>query len=128
MPIMNAISHSRFPAWTGRRPWVGSTSTYALNHGSWPGRTGRAPPRPAESPPQLGHLVEPAQLVRVAHRVHAGDPAVLDDEGDRRVELAARVDPRGDRAVDQQCGDLHVRRELREVGERRSHLLPTHDW
>src|SRR3712207_9590109 len=35
------------------------------------------------SPPQLGHRVQPAELVRVAHRVHAGDPAVRHGEGDR---------------------------------------------
>src|SRR3954447_15935964 len=44
------------------------------------------------SAPQVGDLVEAAELVRVAHREHAGDPAVLDDERDRRVELATGVD------------------------------------
>src|SRR4028119_1657425 len=53
------------------------------------------------SPPQLRHLFQPPQLVRVADRVDAGDPAVLDHEGDRRVELAGRVDPGRDRAVEQ---------------------------
>src|SRR5438128_11482735 len=32
------------------------------------------------SAPQIGDLVQAAELVRVAHGVHAGDPAVLDDE------------------------------------------------
>src|ERR671912_84852 len=49
------------------------------------------------SPPQLRHLFQPPQLVRVAHRVDAGDPAVRDHHADRRVELAGEIDPAGGR-------------------------------
>src|ERR687894_1087268 len=61
---------------------------------------------------ERGLLVQPGELVRVADRVDAGDPAVLDHEGDRRVELAGQVDPRRDRAVEQQRCDLRARRDL----------------
>src|ERR671910_2267075 len=51
------------------------------------------------SPPQLRHLFQPPQLVRVADRVDAGDPAVRDHQADRRVELAGELDTDGGRAA-----------------------------
>ena len=82
----------------------------------------RAPTQSSlRSAAELGLLVQPGELVRVAHRVDAGDPAVLDDEADRRVELAAEVDPAGDRAVEPHGADHRVGRERREAGEQRRH-------
>src|SRR5581483_4978457 len=52
------------------------------------------------SPPQLGRLAQPAELVWVADRVHLGDPAVFDDERDGCVVLASGVDTRRDATVD----------------------------
>jgi hypothetical protein len=74
------------------------------------GEVRRPPPRPPPSrsrsacpatrstpstsgPCERSDAVEPGQLVRVAHSVDAGDPAVLDGHADRRVELSADVDP-----------------------------------
>src|SRR3712207_6085465 len=62
------------------------------------------------SPPQLRHLFEPPQLARVADSVDAGDPAVLDREGDRRVEPAGEIDPAGKRAVQPHGADCRARR------------------
>jgi len=65
--------------------------------------------------PKLRHLLQPPKLVRIADRVKAGNLAVLDDEADQRVELAARVEPGRHRAIDQQRGDLNTRRDLRKA-------------
>src|SRR5262249_9572726 len=48
--------------------------------------------------------IQPAQLVRVADRVYAGDPAVLDHEGERRARVAGHLDAGRDRPVEQQRG------------------------
>src|ERR687890_108843 len=61
------------------------------------------------SPPQLRHLFQPPQLVRVAHRVDAGDPPLRDPQADRRVELAGQIDPDGGRAVQPHSGDHRIR-------------------
>jgi hypothetical protein len=44
-------------------------------------------------PCEWGEPSEPGQLVRVADGVDAGDPAVLDGDTDRSVDLTADVDP-----------------------------------
>src|SRR5215217_9013559 len=90
----------------------------------------RAPLRPREgyeSAAEGGLFVEPGQLVRVADRVDAGDPAVLDHEGDRGVELAGRVDPRCRGAVEPHRVDPGTGCDLRELGEEPRHRLGTLD-
>jgi hypothetical protein len=47
-----------------------------------------------------GLLPEAGELVRVRDRVHPGDPAVLDGQADRGVDLAVDVDPDTGRAVE----------------------------
>ena len=47
---------------------------------------------------ERGLLVRPGQLVRVADRVDAGDPAVSDQQADGRVEIAGEIDPAGRRS------------------------------
>src|ERR1019366_2812309 len=79
------------------------------------------------SPSQLRYLFQPPELVRVADRVDAGDPAALEHEGDRGAQLAGRVDPGRDRAVEQQRGDLRAERELREAGQERRYPLTALD-
>src|SRR5215204_2503277 len=69
------------------------------------------------SPPQLHHLFQPPQLVRVADRVDAGDPALSDHQADRRVELACQIDTDGGRAVQPNGADHRIRRDRRKAGE-----------
>src|SRR5918994_2424864 len=44
---------------------------------------------------ERGLFVQPGELVRVAHRVDAGDPPLRHHQADRRVELAGQIDPTG---------------------------------
>jgi hypothetical protein len=74
-----------------------------------PDRPGRQRRRSAA---ERGLFVQPGELVRVADRVDAGDPAVRDHQADRRVELAGEIDPAGGRAVQPHSADHRIRRDV----------------
>src|SRR5215218_548927 len=85
--------------------------------------TGYAAPRTGRiglgrrSAAERGLFVQPGELVRVAHRVDAGDPPLRDHQADRRVELAGQIDPAGGRAVQPHSANHRIRRDRPEAGE-----------
>src|SRR5918997_1912234 len=89
-----------------------------------------APNRPGwqrrRSAAERGLFVQPGELVRVADRVDAGDPAVRDHQADRRVELAGEIDPAGGRAVQPRSADHRTRRNRPEAGEEGRHPIAAH--